>query len=205
MRRRDLLKGAVLVPAALAAADVPPHLWQGFDFGSGPPVRDRLNQGPFEIDQDQGWQTVLFTTPSEKPLRNPGLGLVGYAWEESGPSLAARAGRESLEQHVEKISSLPFVDVLYIRCDWRNVQTRAGRLDLDPVWALTLDAARRHNLRVGFRVQLSNPEFQPKDIALPEFLRSKIPMVNIGGIPRRGNVQYVEPRYDHPEFRKAFT
>src|SRR6266571_846965 len=75
MNRRDLLKGAALLPAVAAASDVPAHLWQGYEFGAGPPVRDRLNQGPFDIDQDQGWQTVLFTTPSEQPLRNPGLGL----------------------------------------------------------------------------------------------------------------------------------
>ncbi len=167
--------------------------------------QNRLDQGPFEIEQDEGWRTALFTTPSEKHIRNPGLGLVGYSWEENGPSLAVRAGKRSLEDQIEQTATLPFVDVLYIRCDWRNVQSRAGRLDLDPVWQLTLDAARRHNLRVAFRIQLSNPEFQPKDIALPEFLRSRIPMVNIGGIPRRGNVQYVEPRYDHLEFRKAFT
>ncbi len=206
MHRRDVLKGAVLLPAALAAgADVPGHLWQSYDFGSGPAVRDRLNQGPFDIDQDQGWQTVLFTTPSERLLRNPGLGLVGYAWEESGPSLAARAGRETLEQHVEKISSLPFVDVLYIRCDWRNVQSRAGQLDLDPVWALALEAAQRKGLRIAFRVQLSNTSFQPEQVALPEFLRDRVPLVKIGRIPGKGSAEYREPRYDHPEFQKAFA
>lgn len=166
---------------------------------------ERLNQGPFDIDQDQGWQTILFTTPSERPLRNPGFGLVGYTWEESGPSLAARAGRETLEQHVEKISSLPFVDVLYIRCDWRNVQSKAGRLDLHPVWALTLDAAKRKGLRFAFRIQLSNEAFQPDEIALPPFLRDRIPLVNIGGIPRKSGAQYREPRYDNPEFQKAFA
>lgn len=88
MRRRDLLKGAALFPAAMAAnADLPEHLWQGFDFGSGPPVRERLNQSPFDIGQDQGWQTILFITPSEKPIRNPGLGLVGYTCVGRGPSL----------------------------------------------------------------------------------------------------------------------
>src|SRR5947209_14122910 len=158
MHRRDMLKGAVLLPAVLAA-DVPSHLWQGYDFGYGPPVRERLNQGPFDVEQDQGWQTILFTTASERPVRNPGLGLVGYAWEESGPSLAARAGRETLAQHVEKMSSLAFVDVLYIRCDWRNVQPRPGKLDLDPVWGLTFDATKRKGLRVAFRVQLSNTSF----------------------------------------------
>lgn len=206
MRRRDLLKSAVLLPSVVAAgADIPAHLWQGYEFGSGPSVRDRLNQGPFDIDQDQGWRTVLFTTPSERPLRNPGLGLVGYTWEESGPSLAARAGRETLEQHVEKMASLPFVDVLYIRCDWRNVQSRPGRLDLDPVWGLTLDAARRKGIRVAFRVQLSNTSFQPEQLALPEFLRDRIPLVKIGRIPGKGEGEYREPRYDHPEFQKAFA
>src|SRR6185369_6627741 len=159
MRRRDFLKAAAVIPA-VATADVPAHLWQGYDFSPGPPVHQRLNQGSFEIDQDQGWQTILFTTPSEKPQRNPGLGLVGYTWEEGGPSLAARAGRETLERHVDNISSLPFVDILYIRCDWRHVQSQQGSLDLHPVWGLTLDAARRRGLRVAFRVQLSNPEFQ---------------------------------------------
>ncbi len=203
MERRSLLKGA----AALAVLAPVSGVAQGFGnqkFSSAIPSRDRLEQGPFDIDQDEGWLTALFTTPSEKPLRNPGLGLVGYTWEEGGPSLAARAGRETLEQHVENMSSLPFVDVLYIRCDWRNVQSRPGRLDLDPVWKLTLDAAKRHGLRVAFRVQLSSPNFQPEQISLPEFLRSRIPMVKIGRIPH-GTAEYVEPRYDHPEFQRAFA
>ena len=204
MGRRELLKGAALVPAlrslnvdALTDLNSTISFWQ--------PPHERLNQGPFDIDQDQGWQTILFTTPSEKALRNPGYGLVGYSWEESGPSLAARAGRETLEQHVEKISSLPFVDVLYIRCDWRNVQTRPGRLDLEPVWGLTLDAAKRKGLRVAFRIQLSNTSFQPENVALPPFLRDRVPLVSIGRIPGKADAQYREPRYDHPEFQKAFS
>src|SRR5246127_250065 len=204
MRRRDLLKSALLLPATMAA-DVPAHLWQGYEFGSGPPVRERLNQGPFDIDQDQGWQTILFTTASEQPVRNPGLGLVGYAWEENGPSLAARAGKETLVQHIEKISSLPFVDVLYIRCDWRNVQSRPGQLNLEPVWDLTLDAAKRKGLRVAFRIQLSNTSFQPEQVALPPFLCERIPLVKIGRIPEKGDGEYREPRYDHPQFQKAFA
>jgi hypothetical protein len=204
MRRRDLLKGAVLLPA-LARARAASRPAQDQTIGFPAPSTERLDQGPFEIEQDQGWQTILFTTASEKPLRNPGLGLIGYCWEESGPSLAVRNRRETLEQHVEKISSLPFVDVLYIRCDWRNVQSHPGRLDLDPVWALTFDAAKRKGLRVAFRVQLSNESFQPEQIAIPSFLRDRIPMMDIGRIPHKGDGQYREPRYDHPEFQKAFA
>jgi hypothetical protein len=203
MQRRSLLKGAAAL-AALVPAGTFAQAFGSQQFSSTIPQRERLEQGPFDTDQDEGWLTALFTTPSEKPVRNPGLGLVGYAWEEGGPSLAARAGRETLERHVENISTLPFVDVLYIRCDWRNVQSRPGRLDLDPIWKLTLEAAKSRGLRVAFRVQLSSPVFQPEQISLPEFLRQRVPLVKIGRIPGHGDAEYLEPRYEHPEFQKAF-
>ena len=199
--RRALLGAA----PAVALADVPPHRWDGYDFGPGPAVADRLNQGPFGIDQDEGWFTIAATTPSDKPIRNWGLGLVGYTWEENGPSLAARRGTETIEQHVEKLASLPFVDVLYIRCDWRDVQSGPGRLDLSPVWKLTFDAARRHGLRVAFRVQLSSPEIQPQKVSLPDFLHDRVPLAKIGKRNRDGReFDALEPRYDHPEFQNAF-
>jgi len=199
--RRALLGAA----PALVLADVPPHRWDGYDFGSGPAVNDRLNQGPFGIDQDEGWVTIAATTPSDQPIRNWGLGLVGYTWEENGPSLAARHGAETIEQHVEKLSSLPFVDVLYIRCDWRDVQSRPGRLDLHPIWKLTFEAAKQRGLRVAFRVQLSNPEIQPLKIAMPDFLHDRVPLAKIGKLRRKGQeFDALEPRYDHPEFQKAF-
>jgi hypothetical protein len=206
MRRRDLLKAGGLAGLAgpAAKADVPAHLWAGYDFGPAPRPTDRLNQGPFGIEQDEGWFTIATTTPSEAPVPNFGLGLVGYAWEEGGPSLAARAGRETLEAHVDKMARLPFVDVLYIRCDWRDVQKRPGRLDLSPVWALTLDAAKRQGRRVAFRIMLSNTVGQPEHLAMPDFVQEKVPVVKIGGLPSYGNFDFREPRYDHPEFRKAF-
>ena len=208
MRRRDFVKAGAALAALAGAprdarADVPPHLWQGYDFGPGPEVAERLNQGPFGIEQDEGWYTILTTTASSAPVRNFGLGLVGYTWEENGPALAVREGRETLEAAVEGMARLSVVDVLYIRCDWRDVQTRAGRLDLAPVWVLTLDAAKRHGLRVAFRVQLSNPETQPARLALPDFLQSKVPLVEIRR-PVLGSPKRVEPRYDHPEFLRAF-
>src|SRR5439155_26007912 len=98
---------------------------------------------------------------SSGPVRNFGLGLVGYTWEENGPALAVRRGSSTLDEAIERLARLSLVDVLYIRGDWRDVQSRPGRLDLAPVWAATFDAARRHGLRVGIRVQLSYPEIQP--------------------------------------------
>jgi hypothetical protein len=117
MRRRTFIKAGAALSIAGAlplanAQEVTTHTWENYDFGAGPQVTDRLNQGPFGIEQDAGWYTVLVTSQSTKPLKNYGLGLMGYTWEEGGPSLAARAGTETLEQHVEKMASLPFFDLL---------------------------------------------------------------------------------------------
>src|ERR1039457_4773631 len=127
MRRRDFVKmGAVLGAVSTLMrprmwADVPDHLWEGYDFGC-PTVTNRLDQGPFGIAQDEGWYTIFATQPSRNHIRNFGTGLVGYTWEENGPALTVQCGKETLEQSVEKMASQPFVDVLYIRCDWRDVQ-----------------------------------------------------------------------------------
>jgi hypothetical protein len=208
MQRRNFIKaGAALAMlrslGSVNAQQVPARTWDDYSFSFGATPADRLNQGPFGIEQDEGWYTVLVTSPSDQPVRNYGLGLIGYSWEEGGPSLAARQGKETLDKHVENLSSLPFVDVLYIRCDWRDVQTEPGRLNLNPVFKLSLDAAKRRNLRVAFRVQMSNTEFQPARLALPEFLQKKIPLVKIGKT-YGSNFEFVEPRYDHPAFQTAF-
>lgn len=213
MRRRDFVKmGALLAGAGGVTpgrilADVPDHLWQGYSFGSGPRVSNRLNQGPFGVEQDQGWFTIHVTEPSTKHIRNFGTGMVGYSWEENGPAPGVKCGREKLEAAAEKMAALPFVDVLYIRCDWRDVQSQPGKLDLNPVWEATLDAAKRHNLGVAFRIQLSSPNIQPQKLSMPDFLKGKVPIVNIGHKSRehRVNFDFYEPRYDSPEFLKAFS
>jgi len=43
MERRTFMKTGVL---GAAVAYVPPHNFDKYDFGSGPPVQNRLNQGP---------------------------------------------------------------------------------------------------------------------------------------------------------------
>jgi hypothetical protein len=212
MRRRDFLKAGAVVAgtSSLRArpvwADVQDHLWEGYDFGC-PQVTNRLDQGPFGVTQDQGWFTIFTTQPSREHIRNFGTGFVGYTWEENGPALSVQCGQEKLEDAVEKMASLPFTDVLYIRCDWRDVQASPGKLQMSPVWEATFDAAKRHNLGVGFRIQLSSPNIQPQKLSLPDFLRGKVPIANIGHKSAAHNVDFdfYEPRYDSPEFQKAFT
>ena len=120
--------------------------------------------------------------------------------------VTVQCGKETLEQSVEKMASLPFVDVLYIRCDWRDVQSSPGKLPLSPVWEATFDAAKRHNLGVGFRIQLSSPNIQPQKLSMPDFLRGKVPIVNIGISPKSTGLIsiFMNPATIPPSFREHF-
>src|SRR5205085_4284617 len=47
------------------------------------------------------------------------------------------------------------------------------------------------------------PEIQPQKLALPDFLQARIPLVTLER-PGKDGPPRVEPRYDHPEFQRAF-
>src|SRR5215467_8407880 len=91
MFRRDFLRvgaGVAAVAGTAAKADVPAHNWGNYDFGSGPRVTERLNQGPFPqyppgavIPTDD---VVMTTTPSDEVVPNFGKGLVTYITADSG-------------------------------------------------------------------------------------------------------------------------
>ena len=80
MQRRDFLKSTVAVALAAelgtgkARAKVAAHNWTNYDFGSGPHVADRLNQGPFpQYPPDALIPTddvVMTTTPSDDVVPN---------------------------------------------------------------------------------------------------------------------------------------
>jgi len=178
----------------------PFHNYDGFEWGPIPAAPDRLNQGPFGIEQDEGWHTLMVTTPARGQVRNFGMGMVGYAWEENGPPPTG----EPMEKGVTKLASLPFVDRLYIRCDWRDVQKRKGRLDLNPVFPLCLDLAKRLGLGIGIRIQMSSTNIYP-EVSLPRFLKEKVRFVATGSaFYRKGNRVWREPDYTQPVFQKAF-
>lgn len=72
-----------------ANAFVPAHMQEKFDFGSGPIVKDRLNQGPFPIYPPEevvpDSPVVMVTTPSKEIGLNFGMGLVADVSGDIGP------------------------------------------------------------------------------------------------------------------------
>ncbi|HYM76384.1 MAG TPA: twin-arginine translocation signal domain-containing protein [Candidatus Dormibacteraeota bacterium] len=202
MQRRSFLKagGAITLAAGLRTnsllAHVPPHNFDKYDFGAGPPVADRLYQGPFSTDDYPSWSVVMALTASRDVVPNYGMGLITYVCDEVGPP---KKDGESLAQSIENVVKLPLGSKLYLRVNWKDVQQRAGRLDFCEHWKLTFELARKYQKRIGFRVMMSNPDIP--DSPLPEFLRDKIPMVKLGDW--LGRTRY-EPRYDDPAFQAAF-
>ena len=86
MRRRDFMKAGLV---GTAAAYVPPHNFDKYDFGSGPVVQNRLNQGPFPADLYPSWNVVMALTPSTEVVPNYGMGMVTYLCDEVGLQKAA--------------------------------------------------------------------------------------------------------------------
>lgn len=208
-RRTFLMTGSALSLVAgfgikKAKAFVPAHNWDGYNFGCGPTVMNRLNQGPFPIYPPEevvpGSDVVMTTTPSERRLKNYGMGLVTYVGDEAGPP---RHESKSLRELLEELVTMPLADVLYIRLDWKDLQQEPGKLNLNEHWKLTFELAEKYQKRVGFRVQLMNPVIPGH--AMPDFVSEKVPVVKLGKTNRIGypGKDHYAPRYDHPFFMSA--
>jgi len=220
MQRRDFIKStaAVAVAAELGMgkvqAKVPAHNWGNYDFGSGPHVTDRLNQGPFpQYPPDAVIPTddvVMTTTSSEDVVPNYGMGLVTYITADSGTE---EIKSDNIPQAIEDLVRFPLGQQLYVRPTWREVQPRPGRLEMPDYLKLVFELAKKNNKRVGLRVQMCAPDYT-HEAALPDFVLDKVPKVDLvlSDQENRASAQrYLQnphsryqPRFDHPFFQQAF-
>src|SRR5580693_9302135 len=185
MRRRDFIKSTVAVAVAAelgigkAHAKVAAHNWTNYDFGSGPHVADRLNQGPFPqyppdalIPSDD---VVMTTTPSDEVVPNYGKGLVTYITADMGTE---EIKSDNVPQAIEDLVRFPLGQLLYIRPTWREVQPRPGHLEMADYLKLVLDLAKKNGKRVGLRIQMSAPDYTHEP-ALPDFVLDRVPKVDL--------------------------
>jgi hypothetical protein len=220
MQRRDFIKSTVAVAVAAevgmgkAQAKVTSHNWGNYDFGSGPQVADRLNQGPFpQYPPDAVIPTddvVMTTTSSEDVVPNYGMGLVTYITADSGTE-EIKSG--NIPQAIEDLVRFPLGQQLYVRPTWREIQPRPGRLEMPDYLKLVFALAKKNNKRVGFRVQMCAPDYT-HEAALPDFVLDKVPKVDLVQSDQESAAagkRFLEnphsryqPRYDHPFFQQAF-
>jgi len=220
MRRRDFLKSSVALAAAAefastrAQAIVPAHNWGKYDFGSGPPVSDRLNQGPFpQYPPDAvipGDEVVMTTTPSEDVVPGYGKGLITYITADMGKD---EIKSDNTAQAIEELVRFPLGQKLYIRPTWREIQPRPGKLEFPEYLKLVFDLAKKHDKKIGMRIQMSAPDYWNAP-ALPDFVLDKVPTVDLVMDPRESPAEGArflknpysryQPRYDAPFFQHAF-
>ena len=223
MRRRDFLKSgialgaaaaAAVVPAARAEGFVPAHNWGKYDFGSGPPVPDRLDQGPFpQYPPDAvipGDDVVMTTTPSDDVVPNYGMGLITYITADKGTE---EIQSDNIPKAIEDLVAFPLGQKLYVRPTWREVQPRPGKLELPGYLQQVFALARSSGKRVALRVQMCAPDYTHAP-ALPDFVLDKVPKVDLvlaNQQDRAAAQRYLEnpwarwqPRYDDPVFQDAF-
>lgn len=222
MLRRSFLKSGVAATAALglapgrARAEVRAHNWDKYDFGSGPEVHDRLNQGPFPqyppdaaIPNDD---VVMTTVPSDEPVPSYGKGFVTYITADMGTD---EIKSDNIPQAIEDLAHFPLGDLLYIRPTWREIQPKPGKLELPDYIKQVFDLAKKNNKRVGLRVQMSAPDYT-HSAALPDFVLDRVPKVDL--VLKEGDTEdqrtakrYLgnpngkyQPRFDDPFFQSAF-
>jgi hypothetical protein len=135
-------------------------------------------------------------TPSMEVVPNYGMGMVTYLCDEVG--LQKSAG-QSQEAALEALAKFSLGTKLYMRVNWKDVQTKPGSLQVSELWKTSFALARQYQKRIGFRIMISNPDIP--GYALPDFLREKVPMVKLGAWQKR---EREEPRCDDPYFRSAF-
>jgi hypothetical protein len=221
MQRRDFLKRSAAIAGGLnlaansAKATVRSHNWDKYDFGSGPEVKDRLNQGPFpQYVPDAaipGDGVVMTTTPSEDVVPNYGKGLITYITADMGTE---EIKSDNIPQAIEDLVKFPLGQLVYIRPTWREVQPQPGRIVLPDYLKLVFDLAKKNNKRVGLRVQMSAPDYTHEP-ALPDFVLEKVPKVDLvmsGKENQADGARFLknphgryQPRFDHPFFQQAFA
>src|SRR5437762_10001168 len=220
MDRREFLRTAGVtgvaggIAGASAKAFVPAHNWDKYDFGSGPPIADRLNQGPFPQYPPEevvpGSSVVMATTPSKEIVASFGRGLITYITADMG---RAEIQSDNIPQAIEDLVRFPLGQQLYVRPTWREVQPRPGRLEFPDYLKLVFDLAKKNNKRVGLRIQMCAPDYT-HSAALPDFVLDKVPKVDLVLSDQESSAsakRYLEnphsryqPRFDHPFFQQSF-
>lgn len=124
-RRAFWRSGGMLAAAGFAAKNaagrVWTHNWDKYDFGAGPPVADRLYQGPFpQFAPDaliQETSVAMTTTPSEDVVPNYGKGFITYVTADMG---TREIEEDDKVKGIEDLCRFPLGQKLYLRPTWRS-------------------------------------------------------------------------------------
>lgn len=117
-------------------------------------------------------------------IHNPGMGIVSMAVSDhmiTGYTKEARIQGDARKpftltrEMLDEVAALPYIDNLYIRVGWNDVQKEQGKLCLSREFEMAVDTARKNGKSWGFRIMQCSPS-NPTEHTLPAFLADKLPM-----------------------------
>lgn len=117
-------------------------------------------------------------------MRNPGMGIVSMAVSDhmvTGYTPEARAAAdlkkpfELTKEMLKEVTALGYIDNLYIRVGWNDVQREQGKLSLSPAFEMAVEAAEEAGLSWGFRIMQASPS-NPTKHEVPNFLADRLPL-----------------------------
>lgn len=118
-------------------------------------------------------------------IHNPGMGIISMAvsdhmvqgYTESDRAEADRKPPFSLTRNMlQEVTTLPYIDNIYIRVGWKDVQQEKGKITLSPDFEMALEEAEKAGKSWGFRVMQCSPSNPDKHL-IPKFLEDRLPMV----------------------------
>lgn len=128
-------------------------------------------------------QTAYFG-PYRGHIHNPGMGIISMAISDhmvTGYTPWERARNDGkkpftlTQKMLEEVTALPYIDNLYLRVGWNDVQREKGKLCLLPEFEMAVDAARSAGISWGLRIMQASPS-NPSEHLIPDFLAGRLPM-----------------------------
>ncbi len=120
-------------------------------------------------------------------IHNPGMGIISMAvsdhmvqgYTESERAEADRKPPFQLTRDMlQEVTAIPYIDNIYIRVGWKDVQQEKGKITLSPAFEMAMEEAKKAGKSWGFRVMQCSPSNPDKHL-IPKFLEDKLPMVEM--------------------------
>lgn len=127
---------------------------------------------------------VAYFRPYRGHIHNPGMGIIsmaisdhmitGYTPEEREKN-DAKKPFVLTEEMMDAVTDISYIDNIYIRVGWNDVQRESGKLSIIPEMEMAIEKAKEAGKSWGFRIMQCSPS-NPGEHTIPEFLADKLPM-----------------------------
>lgn len=170
--RRSFLKSSAMLAGAMALSE--------FSQANPEPEKPKI---PLRNEVNSSY--LAFYDPADGHVPNPGMGVSGYlhsdhmysAYTNEDVARARKLPPLQLDRKTfNQFMDLPYVDNVYLRYEWKDVQKVKGKLDLPESWKWAMEAIEKKGKRWSFRI-MNSQKGSVAENSLPDFLQGKLKMV----------------------------